>query len=111
MDEELTKLVKVVTPGHDEWEERRARWNLFSQEAEVRIIVCPKDQDEVITIVNWARKHNQTDIGARAAGHGFFSSAAVVVDMREGFDYASVDEELGVATIGIGQTLGTYGAR
>jgi FAD/FMN-containing dehydrogenase len=41
----------------------------------------------------------------RAGGHGYFSSARVVIDMRDGFDYASVDEATGIATIGMGQTL------
>ena len=39
-------------------------------------------------------------------GHGFFSAAAVVIDMREGFGFASVDDETGIATIGVGNTLG-----
>lgn len=71
MDAELAKLVKVITPEHEEWEECRQRWNLFSEdesEAPVRIIACPKDKDDVIKIVNWARKHQQTDIGVRSGG-------------------------------------------
>ena len=105
MDTELANLVKVVTPGHEEWEERTTRWNQFSElEAEVRLVAVPKDIDDVIKIVGWARKHNQTDLGVRSGGHGFFSSASVVIDMREGFSYTSVDEN-GVATIGMGQTL------
>eukprot|EP00957_Ditylum_brightwellii_P018134 1365654-Ditylum_brightwellii.AAC.1 len=73
MDAELISSgIKVVTSDHPEWEERRQRWNLFSEadddesSADVRIIVVPKNQDEIIQIVNWARKYNQTDIGVRS---------------------------------------------
>jgi hypothetical protein len=108
MDAKLGELVKVVDRDHGEWEERRSRWNLFSEsEANVRIIACPKNVDEVVAIVKWAAEHKQTNITARAGGHAFFSSGEVVIDMREGFNYASMDEEVtGIATIGMGQTLG-----
>mmetsp|Transcript_25573 Transcript_25573/g.55918 ORF Transcript_25573/g.55918 Transcript_25573/m.55918 type:complete len:453 (-) Transcript_25573:219-1577(-) len=113
MDEELAKLVKVVTPEDgDEWEERRSRWNLFSEtEATVRLVAVPKDTDDVVKIVNWAREHKQTNVGVRSGGHGFFSSAEVVVDMREGFNYTTVDEATGICTIGMGQTLGQVDER
>jgi FAD/FMN-containing dehydrogenase len=47
----------------------------------------------------------------RAGGHGFFSSAQVVVDMREGFGYTTMNIDFdhgndATATIGMGQTLG-----
>lgn len=106
MDAELATLVKVVTSDHEEWEERLSRWNLFSEtETTVRVIAVPSSQADVAAIVQWAAKHQQTDMGVRAGGHGFFSSAAVVVDMRQGFDYASMDQDTGVATIGMGQSL------
>ncbi len=105
MDEELGTRVKVITPNHEEWEERRVRWNHFSNETNTRLIAVPTNTDEVVKIVNWARENTQTDIGVRAGGHGFFSTAEVVVDMRDGFSYASVDQETGIATVGMGQTL------
>lgn len=105
MDTALGALVKVVTPDHEEWEERRSRWNHFSNETETRLIAVPSNVDDVVQIVNWARENAQTDIGVRAGGHGFFSTAAVVVDMRDGFGYSSLDQETGIATIGMGQTL------
>jgi FAD/FMN-containing dehydrogenase len=101
----LKAVVTVVTPEDGEWEERRARWNHFSNETETQLIAIPKNIKEVAAIINWARENNQTDIGVRAGGHGFFSTAAVVVDMRDGFTYSSVDEETGIATVGMGQTL------
>ena len=71
-DQELIDLgIKVVTSTHDEWEERRQRWNQFSEdeiEAPVRIIVVPQNINDVVTIVNWARKYHQTDIGVRSGG-------------------------------------------
>uniref|UniRef100_A0A6T7KID5 FAD-binding PCMH-type domain-containing protein n=1 Tax=Attheya septentrionalis TaxID=420275 RepID=A0A6T7KID5_9STRA len=115
MDAELATIVKVVTPAqipYDEWDERSSRWNLFSEtETNVRIIAVPSSQVDVVGIVRWAAKHQQTDIGVRAGGHGFFSSAAVVVDMRQGFDYATVNQDTGVATIGMGQTLAALDER
>ena len=105
MDTALGALVKVVTPDHEEWEERRSRWNHFSNETETRLIAVPSNVDDVVQIVNWARENAQTDIGVRAGGHGFFSTAAVVVDMRDRFGYSSLDQETGIATIGMGQTL------
>ena len=105
MDTALGALVKVVTPDHEEWEERRSRWNHFSNETETRLIAVPSNVDDVVQIVNWARENAQTGIGVRAGGHGFFSTAAVVVDMRDGFSYSSLDQETGIATIGMGQTL------
>jgi len=105
MDTALGALVKVVTPDHEEWEERRSRWNHFSNETETRVIAVPSNVDDVVQIVNWARENAQTDIGVRAGGHGFFSTAAVVVDMRDGFGYSSLDQETGMATIGMEQTL------
>ncbi len=72
MDAELASLgVKVVTSDHEEWQERRQRWNLFSEdeaEAPVRIIAVPKDTNDVMKIVSWARKHGQTDFGVRSGG-------------------------------------------
>ena len=103
--EALGAVVTVITPDHAEWEERRTRWNHFSNDTETQIIAVPKNAEEVVKIVNWARENNQTDIGVRAGGHGFFSTAAIVIDMRGGFTYGSVDQETGVATIGMGQTL------
>ena len=105
IDDTLGALVKVITPGHAEWEERCGRWNHFTKETDVRLIAVPENVEDVAKIVNWARINKQTDIGVRAGGHGFFSAAAVVVDMRDGFGYASVDQETGIATIGMGQTL------
>ena len=71
-DQELIDLgIKVVTSTHNEWEERRQRWNQFSEdeiEAPVRIIVVPLNINDVVTIVNWARKYHQTDIGVRSGG-------------------------------------------
>jgi FAD/FMN-containing dehydrogenase len=105
IDEALGTLVSVVTPDHAEWEERRARWNHFSNDTETRIIAVPKSIDDVVKIMNWIRENGQTDIGVRAGGHGFFSTAAVVIDMRDAFSYCSVDQETGIATVGMGQTL------
>lgn len=111
MDTDLAKLVKVVVPGHEEWEERRTRWNKFSEtEAKVRVIAVPSNTDDVVKVVNWARENQQTSIGVRAGGHGFFSANEVVIDMRDGFDYTTTvpspeDEGKGIATIGMGQTL------
>mmetsp|Transcript_5554 Transcript_5554/g.10415 ORF Transcript_5554/g.10415 Transcript_5554/m.10415 type:complete len:451 (-) Transcript_5554:242-1594(-) len=106
MDAELAELVKVVTPGHEEWEERRSRWNLFGEsEVEVRLIAVPKNESDVVKIVDWARQHKQTDLGVRSGGHGFFSATAVVIDMREGFAYIEMDDITGIATIGMGNTL------
>lgn len=107
IDEALGALVNVVTPDDAEWEERRARWNHFSNDKETRIIAAPKNIDDVVKIVNWARENGQSDIGVRAGGHGFFSTAAVVIDMRDGFSYCSVDKKTGIATVGMGQTLKT----
>jgi hypothetical protein len=107
----LAEMVKVVTPDHEEWEERRARWNHFSDEVTTRLIAVPGNADDVVKIVNWARENEQTDLGVRAGGHGYFSSAQVVIDMRDGFDYSAVDEQTGVATIGMGQTLGALDER
>lgn len=101
----LKAVVTVVTPEDGEWEERRSRWNHFSNDTETQIIAIPKNTKEVVEIINWARENNQTDIGVRAGGHGFFSTAAVVIDMRDGFTYSSVEEETGIATVGMGQTL------
>jgi len=103
--QDLGNLVTVVTPNHSEWEERRVRWNHFSNETSTEIIAIPKNADDVVKIVNWASEHEETDIGVRAGGHGFFSTAKVVIDMRDGFTYSSVDEKTGIATIGMGQTL------
>ena len=103
--EELRKQVTVITPDHKEWEERCERWNHFSKETETHIIAVPKNEGDVVKIVNWARAHKQTDIAVRAGGHGFFSTAAIVVDMRDAFSYANVDDKTGVATVGMGQTL------
>ena len=73
----------------------------------MRIIVCPKNVGDAVAVVKWAAEHKQTGITARSGGHALFSSAEAVIDMREGFNYASMDEEAtGVATIGMGQTLG-----
>lgn len=89
-----------------------SRWNLFSEtETTVRIVAVPSSQADVVAIVHWAAKHQQTGIGVRAGGHGFFSSAAVVVDMRDGFGYATVNADTGVATIGMGQTLAALDER
>jgi FAD/FMN-containing dehydrogenase len=107
----LGKMVKVVTSDHEEWEERRVRWNRFSDEVATRLIAVPSTVDDVVKIVSWAREEEQTDLGVRAGGHGYFSTAQVVIDMRDGFDYASIDEETGVATIGMGQTLGALDER
>lgn len=107
----LANMVRVVTPDHEEWDERRARWNRFSDEVATRLIAVPGNADDVVKIVSWARENEQTDLGVRAGGHGFFSAAQVVIDMRDGFNYASVDEETGVATIGMGQTLGALDER
>ena len=101
----LEAMVTVVTPDHKEWEDRRARWNHFSNDTETQIIAVPKNVEDVVKIVNWARENNQTDIGVRAGGHGFFSTAAVVIDMRDAFSYCSVEQDTGVATVGMGQTL------
>lgn len=101
----LKAIVKIVTPENGEWNERRARWNHFSNDTETQIIAVPKNAEEVVKIINWARENNQTDIGVRAGGHGFFSTAALVIDMRDGFTYSSVDQETGIATVGMGQTL------
>ena len=105
IDNALGELVTTITPGHAEWEERRVRWNHFSNETTTRIIAVPKNIEDVVKIANWARENDQTDIGVRAGGHGFFSTAAVVIDMRDAFSYCSVDQETGVATVGMGQTL------
>ena len=73
MDTALGVLVRVLTPDHEEWGERRSRWNHFSNETETRLIAVPSNVDDVVQIVNWARENAQTDIGVRAGGHGFFS--------------------------------------
>lgn len=110
IDQELGTIVKTVKAGDDEWEERLQRWNLFTERTDVRIIAVPKDTADVIEIVNWARRHEQgggsiASIGVRSGGHGFFSAAAVVIDLRDGFDYTRVDTDAGIATVGMGQTL------
>ena len=66
IDEALGALVSVVTPDHAEWEERRARWNHFSNDTETRIIAVPKSMEDVVIIVNWVRENGQKDIGVRA---------------------------------------------
>ena len=103
--EALGALVQVVTPDNADWEERRARWNHFSNDTTTKLIAVPKNTDDVVKIVNWARENDQTDIGVRAGGHGFFSTAAVVIDMRDAFSFCSVDQESGIAIVGMGQTL------
>lgn len=103
--EALGAMVHVITPDHAEWEERRARWNHFSNDTPTKLIAVPKNTDDVTKIVDWARENDQTDIGVRAGGHGFFSTAAVVIDMRDAFSFCSVDQDSGIATVGMGQTL------
>ena len=93
IDNALGALVTTITPDHAEWEERRVRWNHFSNETTTRIIAVPKNIEDVVKIANWARENDQTDIGVRAGGHGFFSTAAVVIDMRDAFSYCNVDQE------------------
>ncbi|NKB68933.1 MAG: FAD-binding protein [Candidatus Latescibacteria bacterium] len=107
----LAEAVKVVTPDHEEWQERRERWNRFSDEVPTRLIAVPANTEDVVKIVNWARENDQNNLGVRAGGHGYFSTADTVIDMRDGFDYASVDETTGIATIGMGQTLGALDER
>ena len=101
----LKLVVTIVTPENEQWEERRVRWNHFSNETSTEVIAIPKNAEDVVKIVNWARENGQTDIGVRAGGHGFFSTAKVVIDMRDGFTYSNVDEQTGIATVGMGQTL------
>lgn len=106
-DLSLSDQLKVFTTMDEEWIERRARWNLFSNDIPTRIIAAPQNIEEVVAIVNWARENGEKDIGVRAGGHGYFSTAEVVIDMRDGFNYSQLDKNTGVATVGMGQTLKT----
>ena len=56
IDEALAALVTVITPDHAEWEERRVRWNHFSNDTKTRIIAVPQNVDDVVKIVHWLRE-------------------------------------------------------
>ena len=108
---ELAGLVKVVRDGHDEWDERRSRWNRFTEDTLVTAVAVPMGVPDVVKIIDWARDRRVANLSVRAGGHGYFSASEVVVDMRDGFDYATLDEATGVVTVGMGQTLAALDSR
>jgi len=53
--QDLGGLVTVVSSKYSKWEERRVRWNHFSNETSTEIIAIPKNAEDLLKIVNWAR--------------------------------------------------------
>lgn len=118
MDESIIAALQetgviVVTPGHTtEWDNRIVRWNKSSPaEVAAQLIDVPFSTDDVVKIVNCARQHGETKMSIRAGGRSYFSTASVVIAMRDGFGYATGNQETGLATVGMGQTLGELDER